>query len=52
MRVCGGVVVRVFDVDGREIGRHEGATDVCGFARLAAAFAAKASGRAAEERDE
>ena len=34
------IVVRVVGADGREVSRHEGATDVCGFARLAGAFLA------------
>ena len=42
------VIVRVIDRDGREISRHEGAKDVCGYARLAAAFLAQ--DRAAAER--
>ena len=32
------IVVRVVDRDGSEVSRHEGANDVCGFARLASAF--------------
>ena len=32
------VVVRVIDRDGRELSRHAGSTDVCGYARIAAAF--------------
>jgi len=35
------IVVRVIDNDGREISRHEGANDVCGYARIAAAFLAQ-----------
>lgn len=34
------VVVRVIDRDGLEISRHEGAKNVCGYARLAGAFIA------------
>jgi hypothetical protein len=32
------VVVRVFDRDGKEISHQVGAADVCGYARMAAAF--------------
>ena len=32
------VVVRVIDRDGKEISRHVGPADVCGYARIAAAF--------------
>ena len=32
------VLVRVMDELGREISRHEGVADVCGYARLASAF--------------
>jgi hypothetical protein len=34
----GDVVVRVFDRDGKEISHQVGAADVCGYARMAAAF--------------
>jgi hypothetical protein len=35
------IVVLVFDVDGREVSRHDGPANVCAFARLAAAFVAR-----------
>ena len=35
------IVVHVIDRDGHEISRHAGAADVCGYARIAAAFVAQ-----------
>lgn len=37
-KLAGTILVQVIDADGREVARHEGWANVCGFARMAAAF--------------